>query len=177
VRFDAPWRGASRWFHRDPDRAVLMRPSAILSPADGVVLAVAADTGEWAVRVSIFLSLLDVHVQRAPIAGRVTRSTDEPGARWPAFFPTARDNAGHWLRIEGPRGAVLVHRVGGLLARRVTTAIAAGEPVAQGQRIGRIELGSRTDLYLPPTAGPRTRRGAVVRAGVTTVAEWRYAPP
>ena len=145
------------YFLRDPERCPPDDPRAILAPADGRVLVVEAapapafvPASAW--RVVIFLSLWDVHVQRAPSAGVVALSERQAGGFAPAFEPRAAHNAGHRLGLDTARGPVLVVRTSGLLARRVTTRVGLGQPLRAGQRIGRILLGSRAEVYLFPAA-------------------------
>jgi len=165
------------YFGRDPARRPPTDPHAILAPADGRVLRIEHATAPaflagpaW--RIVIFLSLWDVHVQRAPAAGRVALSERQLGGFAPAFEPRAAHNAGHRLGLETNYGRVLVVRTSGLLARRVTTSVAVGQPVQGGQRIGRILLGSRTELFIPSTAILRVQPSDFVRAGETVLATW-----
>jgi phosphatidylserine decarboxylase len=156
------------WFSRDPRRIPPIGPGLIVSPADGRVLAVESVSAAW--RIVIFLSLWDVHVQRAPDAGRVTLSERQAGGHAPAMQPGAASNAGHWLGLETAAGPLLVLRTAGLLVRRVTTSVSLGQPVARGQRIGRILLGSRTEIFLPLSLQPAVAPGDHVCAGETVIA-------
>ena len=163
------------WFGRDPERTPPDEPGLILAPADGRVLAVEpADPPVWlqgpAWRVAIFLRPWDVHVQRAPVNGRVAFSQAQAGGHGPAFAQKAAGNHGHWLGLDAGWGKVLLLRAAGVLARRVTTRVAVGQEVGAGERIGRILLGSRAELYLPAAARPLARPGDVVRAGESVVA-------
>ncbi len=172
--------GGWLWFARDPLRVPPAGPGLIVSPADGRVLAVepvassprgeGEPAAERAWRIVIFLSLWDVHVQRAPETGRVTLSEQQPGGYAPAMRPGAAANAGHWLGLETSAGPLLILRTAGLLVRRVTTAVTLGETVARGQRIGRILLGSRTEIFLPISLQPAVAAGDHVRAGETIIA-------
>jgi phosphatidylserine decarboxylase len=169
--------GGLAWFARDPERRTPADPSAIVAPADGRVLAVetAAAPGfmvgpAW--RIVIFLSLWDVHVQRAPAAGRVALSERQVGGYVPAVEAGAAHNAGHRLGLETARGPVLVLRTAGLLARRVTTTVVLGQQVRAGERIGRILLGSRAELYIPLGAAVHAQAGDRVQAGETVLATW-----
>ena len=164
------------WFGRDPRRVPPSGRGLIVSPADGRVLAVerASSAPLWlrepVWRIVIFLSLWDVHVQRAPAAGRVALSAWQTGGYAPAMRPGAAANAGHWLGLETDAGLLLILRTAGLLVRRVTTAVALGQPVARGQRIGRILFGSRTEIFLPISLQPAVAPGDHVRAGETIIA-------
>jgi phosphatidylserine decarboxylase len=169
--------GVLAWFLRDPERRTPADPRAILAPADGRVLLVERAAAPAFVvgpawRVVIFLSLWDVHVQRAPAAGRVGLSERQAGGFAPAFATSAAHNRGHRLGLVTTRGQVLVLRTAGLLARRVTTTVALGQQVQAGERIGRILLGSRAELFLPLSAAVRVRPGDRARAGETVIAAW-----
>jgi phosphatidylserine decarboxylase len=151
-----------------------------LAPADGRVLVVERSTAPAFVagpawRIVTFLSLWDVHVQRAPDAGQVGLSERQVGGFAPAFAARAANNYGHRLGLETPCGRVLVLRTAGLLAHRVTTTVALGQQVQAGQRIGRILLGSRVELFVPETVVVGVRPGDRVRAGETVLAKWDYA--
>ena len=169
------------WFMRDPERTGPCDPELVLSPADGHILAIEKTAAPRSVegmvwRMIIFLALSDVHVQRAPVSGRIVCSAEQRGAHWPAFAKAAVANQGHWLDIESDHGRVMILRTAGLLARRVTTTVHLGETVATGQRIGRILFGSRTEVYLPITAQPMVQVGQHVRAGETSIARWMVGP-
>ncbi len=173
------------WFARDPARSAPPQPglaALVLAPADGRVLLVEqAEAPCWmegpAWRIAIFLSLWDVHVQRAPAAGRVAFCERQAGGYRPAMQAEAAANAGHWLGLETPHGRLLVLRTAGLAARRVTTTVSLGQELAAGQRIGRILLGSRTEVYLPLSARPGVQPGQHVRAGETPLARYPEARP
>jgi phosphatidylserine decarboxylase len=165
------------FFRRDPERRPPSDPGAILAPADGRVLLVETATAPaflagpaW--RIVIFLSLWDVHVQRAPAAGRVALSERQAGGFAPAFAAPAAHNAGHRLGLETTSGPVLVVRTSGLLARRVTTTVALGQRVQAGERIGRILLGSRAEVFVGAGVTIYARPGDQVRAGETVLATW-----
>jgi phosphatidylserine decarboxylase len=164
------------FFNRNPDRLIPDDSQAILSPADGVVTLIEQvkhpheHTHEvW--RIVIFLSLWDVHVQRAPVAGRVCLSRVQAGGNLPALFSGAAHNAGHWLEIESPQGNILVLRSAGLIARRVITTVALDQTLAAGQQIGRILLGSRAEVFLPTDAALAVKQGNRVIAGETIIAK------
>jgi len=165
------------YFMRDPARQPPDDPRAILAPADGRVLLVEAASAPAFVtgpawRIVIFLSLWDVHVQRAPAAGRVALSARQAGGYAPAYAAQAAHNAGHRLGLETAGGPVLVIRTSGLVARRVTTSVAFGQSVQAGQRIGRILLGSRAEVFFGAGAVVQVRPGQHVRAGETVLAAW-----
>jgi phosphatidylserine decarboxylase len=167
------------FFFRDPER----RPPpdghvghAVLSPADGRVLVAgpgvpgAAPPGEWQ-QVSVFLSPLDVHVNRIPVSGRVTRVSYIPGR----FRPAYREDAGStnerseiWIDHGGQ--VVVARQIVGILARRVVCRVQSGANVRAGDRFGIMKFGSRMDVFLPPTAKIVVKVGDVVRGGETVIA-------
>jgi phosphatidylserine decarboxylase len=172
---------ALTWSKRDPERFSSASAESILAPADGRVLLIdRVEAPRWLSgpvrRVVIFLALWDVHVQRAPIGGRVAFQEWQPGGFAPAFATSARDNYGEWLGFTGDHGPTLLLRTTGLFARRITTDVVIDQTVARGQRIGSIFLGSRAELYIPDGATMLISPGAVVRAGETIVARWPDLP-
>ncbi len=129
--------------------------------------------GGRATRITVFLSLTDVHVNRSPVPGRIARMERLGDGFAPALLRAAVDNRRNRLALDGPQGPVVVVQVAGALARTISTWVHVGERVAAGQRLGIIHFGSRTDVLLPPRAAdvlvtPRTR----VRAGVTPLARF-----
>jgi phosphatidylserine decarboxylase len=172
---------ALTWSRRDPERIASTGAESILAPADGRVLLVdLVEAPRWLSgpvwRIVIFLALWDVHVQRAPIGGRLAFQERQPGGFAPAFTTSAVGNYGEWLGFTGDQGPALLLRTTGLFARRITTRVSIDQPVARGQRIGSIFLGSRAELYLPSNATPQVSPGAVVRAGESIVARWPATP-
>ncbi len=169
---------AAFWLQRDPVRHPPDDADAILAPADGKILLVARGPSPgWvaapAWRIAIYLSLLDVHIQRAPVAGRVGFSEKRRGGYHPAYTAQAAANASHALGLDNQRGRILVIRSAGIVARRVRTCVREGDELAAGQRIGRILLGSRTEIYLPGTASICIQTGERTRAGETILARWK----
>lgn len=166
------------WFFRDPARFAPAGPAAVISPADGRVVAVEEVDrpdlpGGRAAMVSIFMNIFDVHVNRAPISGRVVRLAHLPGGYLPADRPGARvDNERQEVLIQGEDGRLaLVAQVAGLVARRIECRLAPGEWVHRGQRFGMIRFGSRLDVYLPPESRVRVLPGQKVKAGLSLLAE------
>jgi phosphatidylserine decarboxylase len=164
------------FFFRDPERDVSAGGADVLSPADGrVVVAGEADTtaappGDWR-QVSIFLSPMDVHVNRAPISGRVTRVEYRPGKFLPAYRPdAAADNERNEVWIDHDGQTVVCRQVVGILARRIVCRVSEGHEVTGGQRFGVMKFGSRIDLFVPPASTLRVQVGDRVRSGVTVVA-------
>jgi phosphatidylserine decarboxylase len=164
------------FFFRDPDRPIAAAHAAVLSPADGRVLiagdAVASDAppGDWR-QISIFLSPLDVHVNRVPLSGRVVKVEYRPGRFLPAYRPdaaSANERTEMWIDHHGLQ--IVCRQVVGLLARRIVCRVKPGEEVQAGARFGVMKFGSRMDLFLPLAAELRVAVGDRVRAGVTIVA-------
>jgi phosphatidylserine decarboxylase len=161
-------------FFRDPERTPPRLAGAILSPADGQVMEVRDVDDPFvgpATRVAVFLSPLDVHVNRAPVSGLVTDVERVPGR----FVPAYRADAGTVnervsVRIEGDRARVVVSQVAGAVARRVVCRLRPGDRVEAGERFGMIRFGSRTDLVVPRAAAVQVRVSDRVIAGVSIVA-------
>jgi phosphatidylserine decarboxylase len=166
------------FFFRDPDRLVPAASDAVVSPADGRVLVAgdaepaAAPAGSWK-QISIFLSPLDVHVNRIPVGGRVSRVEHTPGRFLAAYRPeSARVNERNELWIERDGGTVVCRQVVGALARRLVCRVGPGATVRTGERYGLMKFGSRIDLYLPTRVTLRVAAGDRVRSGETVVATW-----
>jgi phosphatidylserine decarboxylase len=163
------------YFFRDPDRDI-PRTDDVLSPADGRVMEVADIDGEGygpGRVVRIFLSVLDVHVQRSPVSGRVAKVRYRPGKFLDARDPRASFvNESNALEIESPRGRVVVRQIAGLIARRILCWVRPEENLSQGERFGLIRFGSQVDLYLPSDAEIVVSVGQRVVGGVTSVARW-----
>lgn len=167
---------ALTFFFRDPDRHPPREANAVLSPADGRVV-IAGDpqpgvppAGAWR-QVSIFLSPLDVHVNRMPVAGRVSRIEYRPGRYRAAYDDAAGvENERNEIWIERAGGAVVFRQITGVLVRRVVCRAKVGDVVEAGDRFGVMKFGSRIDLFLPPSATLLVAPGDRVRAGETVVA-------
>lgn len=164
------------FFFRDPIRTPPSDPLAVLSPADGRVLAAgavepaAAPHGVWQ-QVSIFLSPLNVHVNRAPVSGRVTRLEYHPGRRLPAYRPEAAHTNEYseiWVDHDGQ--TIVFRQVVGILARRVVCRVTENAQLVAGQRFGIMKFGSRMDVFVPPTAVLTVKVGDSVRAGESVIA-------
>jgi len=165
------------FFFRDPERVSPDEARNVLSPADGRVKFVGraeagvAPPGEW-LQVSIFLSPMDVHVNRIPASGTVTRVSYTPGKFLPAYRPDAaavNERSEVWID-RGNGQTVVARQVVGILARRVVCRARIGEHVRAGQRFGIMKFGSRMDVFLPPTATLHARVGEMVRGGETIIA-------
>jgi phosphatidylserine decarboxylase len=166
-------------FFRDPNREVPEDAAAVVAASDGAVLSVERLTdarladGEL-LRVAVFLSVLDVHVNRAPVAGKVVEQWVEDGGYAPAMRPAAEHNVSAYTVLETERGRVTVVQRTGLLARRIVHRAPVGALLARGERFGLIRFGSRTDVYLPADAADATvAPGDRVTGGSTVIARWR----
>lgn len=172
---------ACAYFFRDPERVPPQRPGLVVSAADGKIAAIAGVApppelgldGERRTRLSVFLSVLDVHIVRSPVAGRVVRSHYVPGAFFNAELDKAsEENERRALVIETEGGEKIgLVLIAGLIARRIVTFAGEGASVARGQRLGLIRFGSRVDLYLPTGARILAEIGQTAVGGETAVAE------
>ena len=164
---------ASLGFFRDPERAVPALSNGVLSPADGTVTSLEDTVDPFvgaAVRVSVFLSPLDVHVNRAPLAGLVVDTAYTRGRFIAAYNPDAAEvNERCTIRIQGEAARVTVVQVAGVVARRIVCRVAAGQKVEAGERIGLIRFGSRTDCYMPRGTTVHVNVGDRVVGGVTAL--------
>jgi len=158
----------SLWFFRDPDRVIPQGPGIVVSPADGTVVAVTDEADGPSI--AIFLSVLNVHVNRSPIAGRVTAVSYREGRFLAAFDERAGEmNERTEILIEGDDGAVRVRQIAGVLARRIICTVAPGDRLAAGERFGLIRFGSRTDLRLPAGSSVLVKVGDKVAGGASVV--------
>ncbi|MBI4588545.1 MAG: phosphatidylserine decarboxylase family protein [Candidatus Rokubacteria bacterium] len=162
---------ANLGFFRDPERIPPTLPGAVLAPSDGRVRGIRELRDPFvgdAVRVSIFLSPLDVHVNRAPIAALVTDVEYRPGRFLAAYRAEAsEENERCTLALQGESARVSVRQIAGVLARRVVCRVRPGDKLRAGERFGLIRFGSRTDLFLPKGTDLRCRAGDTVRGGET----------
>lgn len=161
------------WFFRDPVRAIPADPGLIVSPADGKVTEVAATevNGKPGTRISIFLSVFDVHVNRAPIAGVIKDVAYKPGKFGNAMSPaSAENNEQSVVTLEGEGMTVVFKQIAGLLARRIVFMPKAGDTLTRGQRVGMIKFGSRTDVIFPGPAQLTVKAGDRVRGGSSILA-------
>jgi len=167
------------YFFRDPEREVPTGPGVLVAPADGRITEIAEcdqeEVGGKACRVSIFLSLFDVHLNRAPCSGRVVSTSYRPGKFLNAMKgESARENESNTIVIESdetPGVLVAVRQVAGVLARRIVCAVEPGRRLTRGERVGMIKFGSRTDLSVPVGALRELRVGVGdrVRAGKSII--------
>lgn len=171
------------YFFRDPERIVPLREGLIVSAGDGEISSIEkvkppAELGlgdAERVRISTFLSVFDVHIQRAPIAGRIKRSVYVPGAFLNAALDKAsEENERRGIVIETTQGVEIgVVQIAGLVARRIVTFVSEGETLGIGQRFGLIRFGSRVDIYLPPGKTPLVAVGQRAIGGETVFADLR----
>jgi phosphatidylserine decarboxylase len=164
------------FFFRDPDRVVDAPTEAVLSPADGRVMVAGAPTAqgfapaEWQ-QVSIFLSPMDVHVNRMPVSGRVVKVEYHPGRFLPAYRHESTDlNEYTQVLVDHEGQQVIVRQIVGVLARRIVCRLREGDLVRAGDRFGVMKFGSRMDVFLPASATLHTRVGDRVRGGITLLA-------
>ena len=161
-------------FFRDPERDIPQVAGAVVSPADGRVHEI--ETEEGCRRISIFLSVTDVHVNRAPYAGKVTEVTYQPGRFLPAYRAAAsRENESNRVTIGNPDAIINVKQIAGVLARRIVCRVQVGDVLEKGQRYGLIRFGSRTDLFLPADCDVVAQIGDKVRGAETILAYLKVA--
>lgn len=180
-----PWIGGvflflglfTAFFFRDPDRPVPADPRLVLSPADGKVIVVGPapagnPLGEGASQVSIFLSVFDVHVNRAPIGGRISNVEYHEGKFLPAFQDKASlANEQNSVTIEDGGRSVTFKQIAGLIARRIVFKKKVGDTVSAGERVGMIKFGSRVDMFLPKDVRLRVKKGDRVVGGLSAIGE------
>jgi phosphatidylserine decarboxylase len=170
--------GFFAYFFRDPDRVVPQGIDLVVSPADGrVIFAGPAATetsppGLW-LQITIFLSPIDVHINRSPVGGKVTKIEYRPGRFLPAYDARAGENELNEIWVDSDGTTVVFRQVVGILARRIVCRIQEGQHIERGERIGLMKFGSRMDVFLPPSAELRAREGDQVIAGETVLAVLR----
>lgn len=161
------------WFYRDPERTAPEDPNVWVSPADGRVVEVTRGHDEYAgetVKISIFMSGADVHVNRAPASGEVEHMLYVPGKKWFAIEPKASlNNERLYVGIKTEHGRVTLVQVAGIMARRIATYVKPGAKLARGARYGMIKLGSRVDVYLPDAVVPTVSVGDRLKAGESQI--------
>ncbi len=174
------------YFFRDPPRLTPRDDAIVVAPADGAVAYAGPSVpppelglGPDALpRVSIFMSIFDAHVNRAPVSGRISKIIYRPGLFLNADLDKAsQDNERNGLVIDALQGRVGVVQIAGLIARRIRCFVAAGEAIEAGERFGLIRFGSRLDVYLPPSARLLVGVGARSVAGETIIADFHAGPP
>ncbi|MGW7481132.1 phosphatidylserine decarboxylase [Nonomuraea muscovyensis] len=158
--------GGMLWFFRDPDRT--LGEGLVLSPADGVVQSI-DPWPDGRTRVAIFMSPLNVHVNRAPLAGNVTSVQHVAGGFLPAFNKDSDQNERVVWHFETALGDIEMVQIAGAVARRIVPYLSDGAKVERGDRIGLIRFGSRVDIYLPEGISPAVTVGEKTVAGVTRI--------
>jgi len=161
------------WFFRDPERVIPTDAGAVVSPADGKVTDVSAVMvgNEKQLRLSIFLSVFDVHVNRVPISGVIREIRYQRGKFLDARSPACADlNEQNIVTVEGQGQKVVFKQIAGLLARRIVFVLKVGDRVERGQRIGLIKFGSRCDVVLEASARPNVKVGDRVKGGASVLA-------
>jgi phosphatidylserine decarboxylase len=171
-------------FFRDPDRACDTVPPGkdeIVSPADGVVMVAGepqpdvAPDGEWQ-QVSVFLSVVDVHVNRSPYRGEVVESSYRKGSFLAAYRKeSAHRNERTEIRLRDGDRTVVFRQIVGVLARRIVTRTGPGQHLETGERMGLMKFGSRMDVFVPPECTITVTKGQRVRGGETVIARWPAA--
>ncbi len=162
-------------FFRDPERVIPAEPGAVVAPADGRVVVVTDEENEGrpGKRVSIFLAIWNVHVNRAPAAGTITKMDYRPGKFLAAMRERASvENEQNVFTLSTDGGEMVFKQIAGLIARRVVSWKKVGEKVARGERIGLVRFGSRVDVWVPRTAEIVVRVGESVKGGSSVVARW-----
>ncbi|MCX5582410.1 phosphatidylserine decarboxylase [Streptomyces erythrochromogenes] len=154
------------WFFRDPEREIAQ--GRVISPADGVVQSI-MPWKDGRTRVAIFMSPLNVHVNRAPLAGTVTSVEHIPGGFVPAFNKESENNERVVWHFDTELGDIEMVQIAGAVARRIVPYLPAGTKVEQGERIGLIRFGSRVDIYLPEGVEVAVEVGQATTAGVTRI--------
>jgi phosphatidylserine decarboxylase len=161
------------WFFRDPERAIPDAAGAVVSPGDGKITEASVVTveGEKQIRISIFLSVFDVHVNRSPIAGVVREVRYQRGKFLNAMNQaSAEQNEQNIVRVEGDGQVVVFKQIAGLLARRIVFNPRVGDRLERGQRVGLIKFGSRVDVLCDPSAALQVKVGDRVRGGASVLA-------
>lgn len=163
------------YFFRDPDRVIPTEPNAVVSPADGRVVVIVDEKydGRPGKRVSIFLAVWNVHVNRAPMAGRIAKLEYKPGRFYAAMRARASaENEQNIFHLDTASGGIVFKQIAGAIARRVVAWKSEGSIVARGERIGIVRFGSRVDVWLPYDAEILVRTGQHVAGGSSILAHW-----
>jgi phosphatidylserine decarboxylase len=167
--------GFLTYFFRDPERQVPQDADLVVSPADGRVMFAGLSDGQWAPpgewkQITIFLSPMDVHINRTPVGGRVERIEYRPGKFLPAYDAGSNDNELNEVWINHGGRTVVFRQVVGMLARRIVCRVREGDTLERGQRVGLMKFGSRMDVFLPMDAELRVSAGDRVVGGETVLA-------
>src|SRR5580692_7138467 len=162
-------------FFRDPERVIPSEPGAVVSPGDGRVVVVTEEenAGRPGSRISIFLAVWNVHVNRSPAAGIITKMEYRPGKFLAAMRERASvENEQNVFTLSTDAGEMVFKQIAGLIARRVVSWESEGERVARGERIGLVRFGSRVDVWVPKDAEILVRVGQNVKGGSSVLAHW-----
>lgn len=170
------------YFFRDPNRTIAAKPGLVVGPGDGEVVEITTMTESRflqaeVIRLSMFLDITDVHVQRVPLKGKVTLVQHQPGKFLQAFRPEASEVNEFIAMVTESEGygRILTKQIAGILARRCLNYLKPGDAVQTGQRFGLIRFSSRVDLFLPPTANMLVKVGDKVIGGITPIAQLQKA--
>jgi phosphatidylserine decarboxylase len=164
------------FFFRDPERTPPADPNTIVSPADGRIMLVVEEphAGQPGRRISVFLSIFDVHVNRSPVAGRITAIKYRTGKFYAAMRGRASaENEQNAFFVQCERGEVVFTQIAGWVARRIICWKSPGDSVMRGERVGMIRFGSRMDIWLPEGAEILVRPGQHVAGGSSVLARWK----
>lgn len=167
--------GFMAYFFRDPERRIPQEPGLVVSPADGRVMIAGASDGRWSPpgswkQITIFLSPMDVHINRTPVSGQVTRVDYRPGKFLPAYNEGSNDNELNEVWIDHDDRPVVFRQVVGILARRIVCRVHEGQVLERGERVGLMKFGSRMDVFLPADATLHVGVGDRVIGGETVLA-------
>ena len=163
------------YFFRNPERTIPSEPDIVVSPADGHVVEIVDEAFDARMghRISIFLSVWDVHVQRAPVAGRISSVIYRPGKFYAALRAAASErNEQNVILMDTVKSTVVFKQIAGAIARRVICWKREGEMAARGERVGMIRFGSRVDVWLPMETRVVVNRGQKVKGGESILAKW-----
>ena len=163
------------YFFRDPERQIPTEEGVVVSPADGRVVIAGPTDGRWSPpgdwqQITIFLSPMDVHMNRTPVAGTITRIEYRPGKFLPAYKEDANENELNEIWIDHRGEPVVIRQIVGILARRIVCRVTEGQVLQRGERIGLMKFGSRMDVFLPKRARLLVTVGQTVIAGETVLA-------
>jgi phosphatidylserine decarboxylase len=164
------------FFFRDPERTPPSDPDVIVSPADGRVMEIVEESrgDNPGRRISVFLSIFDVHVNRAPVAGRIAAMEYRKGRFNAAMRGRAsQENEQNVIHVSSERGEIVFKQIAGWVARRILCWKAVGDSVTRGERVGMIRFGSRVDIWLPDRVEILVRPGQHVAGGSSVLARWR----
>jgi phosphatidylserine decarboxylase len=167
------------YFFRNPKRTIPSAPGLVVSPADGRIMEIVEEPldGTVGCRISIFLAIWNVHVQRAPVSARVADVVYRPGRFYAAMRSAAsRENEQNIIYLHAAGGRIVFKQIAGAIARRVICWKSEGQEVARGELMGLIRFGSRVDVWMPLEARVVVKRGDNVKGGESVLAEWNSTP-